>query len=58
MFAMHDRASEKPQTPGGLFHHELWLGACHLLPLDLNTSVSPSKIAHINLSHPWSHKHF
>lgn len=52
MFAMHDRASEKPQTPGGLFHHELWLGACHLLPLDLNTSVSPSKIAHINLSHP------
>lgn len=51
MFAMHDRASEKPQTPDGLFHHELWSGACHLLPLDLNTSVSPSKIVHINLPH-------
>lgn len=51
MFAMHDRASEKPQTPGGLFHHELQLGACHLLPLDLNASISPSKIVHINLSH-------
>lgn len=29
MFAMHDRASEKLQTPDGLFHHELQLGACH-----------------------------
>lgn len=50
MFTMHDRASEKPQTPGGLFHHELRLGACHLLPLDLSASVSPSKKVYMNLS--------
>lgn len=58
MFAMHDRASEKPQTPGGRFHPEPRLGVCHLLPLDLSTSVSPSKKVHINLSHTWSHQHF
>lgn len=54
IFAVHDRASDTSQTLGGLLHHELQLGECHLLPSDLNASISPSKIVHINLSQAWS----
>lgn len=53
-FAMHDRVPRTPQTLGGLLRRELRLGECHLLPSDLNASVSPSKIVLINLPRAWS----
>lgn len=42
-FAVHDRAPVTLQTLSALFHPELQLGESHLLPSDLNASVSPSK---------------
>ena len=52
-FAMHDRAPGTPQTLGGLFHYQLLLGDCRLLPPDLSASVPPSEMVCINLSHAW-----
>lgn len=50
-FVMRDRAPDTPQTLSGLFHRELRLGECRLLPSGPNASVSPSKMVHVNLSH-------